>query len=131
MEHTTKPKVATAQDAARALAAAIQEAPAWRAWRHAEEALESDPEAAGLMARYRELAQRYHAAKSGGADLSGPETMELVEVQDRIQSNDIVRRRDESAAGMAELLREVNAVLSEQLAVNFAATAAPRRGGCC
>lgn len=116
--------------ATQALAGLIQQNPRWVAWQEAQVALEQDTELVAPFDRYRELSQKAQQARQNGNGLSGPEMLELAEVQEKIQNHERYQQREQAATGMTELLREVNLLVSNELGLNFAATAAPR-SGCC
>ncbi|NMC68571.1 MAG: YlbF family regulator [Myxococcales bacterium] len=111
-------------EAAAALARAIQEEPRWAEWSEATDAADADPELTGLADRYRELAVLVHAGRGDKAELD--------KVADRIRRHPAYRRQESAEAAMVDLLREVNVTLSEQLGLDFASAAVPRKsGGCC
>jgi cell fate (sporulation/competence/biofilm development) regulator YlbF (YheA/YmcA/DUF963 family) len=117
--------------AATALARAIQETPEWIELRSAQQAFEADPDVTRLMSRYQELFGRWRSAQARGSGLSGNEAMELAQVQEDIQEHPLFLRHQGAMGELAAVLQRANEVLSSELGIDFAASAAPRRGGCC
>lgn len=108
-------------DAAAALARAIREEPRWIEWNAAADASDAEPELVALMVRHRDLAR-------GGQAEAG----ELARLEGQIRRHPVYRRQEEATTAMIGLLREVDVTLSEELGLEFASTAAPRKsGGCC
>ena len=117
--------------AAGALASAIQEEPQWRAWRDAQDALGRDPDLTGLFTRFETLSERWRQVKSMRGELPGKDVMEMAQVREKIMAHPLLVRREDAEKGMLELLQEVNTSISDKLGIDFAASAAPRQGGCC
>ena len=107
------------------LVAAIRTDKLWCAWRKAEEELASDAELTVMIARYN---ARMEAWDRQGAEETDHE---LVELAEHIQNHRLVREQSKARADITRFLQNVNVMLSEELGMDFASTAAPRRGGCC
>lgn len=118
------------EEAAKALAAALQEDPHWTAWHKAQKDLEEDAELPGLMNRYQQLAQKAQQAQRGGEALSGEEIIEISTVQKRIQDNDRFRAHHKATGELVQSLQESNEYLSAALGLDYASTAAPK-SSCC
>lgn len=118
------------EEAARALAAALQEDPRWTAWQKAQKDFEEDAELPGLMNRYQQLAQKAQQAQRGGEALSGEEIIEISTVQKKIQDNDRFRAHNQASGELVQSLQESNEYLSTALGLDYASTAAPK-SSCC
>jgi cell fate (sporulation/competence/biofilm development) regulator YlbF (YheA/YmcA/DUF963 family) len=116
--------------AAEALAQALQSTSVWEEHQHALAAVRSNPDLCALLARYRELLGRAQRAKTQGTGLTGPESLELAELQAKIQPHPAMVRQQEAGALLLALLQQTNSVLSTELGMNFAAMAAPSCGSC-
>lgn len=112
------------------LAAAIQEAPAWKAWQEALKAFEQDTATGELMKRYQAAIREVRRLRAAGQELDGPVAEEWTSVQEAIRANEIVMRREEAASTMVEMLQEVNETLSDALGLDFAGSASSKCGGC-
>lgn len=117
--------------AAQALAKAIQASPAWKTWEEACARFDRDPEMRGVRARLQELSMRFHQERAQGRGFFGPEVAEMNRLQMQIQQSPLAQRRDEAAQALLRFLQATNQVLSDALGIDFAASAAPRGGGCC
>lgn len=112
------------------LAAAIQDAPAWKAWQEAQQVFEQDTAVSALMQRYQAAIREVRKLRSSGQELTGPVSEEWTAVQDLIRKNEVIMRREEAASSMLEMLQEVNATLSDTLGLDFAGSASSKCGGC-
>lgn len=117
--------------AAEALGRAIRLSPEWRDLEAARAAFEADRELMALVERYRTLSARWRAAKAEGRALSGSEAVELANLQEKIQRHTLSLRQQDAIAALVGLLQQANQVISQELGLDFAASAAPRGGGCC
>ncbi|MEN6625880.1 MAG: YlbF family regulator [Candidatus Sumerlaeia bacterium] len=117
--------------AASTLTDLIQQEPRWIAWRDAQQALENDSRLTALFDEYRDLSTKAQTAYQNGGKLDGPDYVRLTDVQAAIQNDRKYVQREQAAGGMMELLREVNALMSGRLGINFASTAAPPSSCCC
>src|SRR5690606_14959103 len=111
-------------EAARALAAALQEDPRWAAWQDATAQLEKDTELHGLMERYQQLAQKAQQAPGGAEALAPDELEEITSLQKKIQENERFAANHKTSTELVQSLREGNQSLSAALGLDFAATAA-------
>ncbi len=116
--------------AVESLAAAIRRTPDWRNWRDAHEAAERDPDLAGMVARYQNLAARLRGTRDEGKSMPNQDVLEFDGLQRQIEDHELFRRRDETTAELVELLVAVNGMLSDGIEIDFAAVAAPRRSCC-
>ena len=131
MNHTENTTVTTAIEAAEILARAIQRTPEWKAFQNARGAVERDAELQDLFTRYRRLAQSWRLAQQQGRGLAGKAAMDLPQLQSRIEANATYQLQQQAGSALVALLQKLNQAISAELGLDFAATAAPRRGGCC
>ncbi len=117
--------------AAKALAEAIQGSPAWQAWEQACARFESDAELRRAMERLQQLSMQFRQARAQGRGLFGPAMAEMNRLQMEIQQSPLAQKRDQAAQALLSFLQATNRVLSDALGIDFAASAAPRGGGCC
>ena len=127
MQIETPPQLLSA---AADLAAAIQQAPVWKAWREAHQAFEQDADVSALMQRYQAAIREVRKLRASGQELNGNVAEEWAAVQDLVRKNAIIARREEAASAMLEMLQEVNETLSEALGLDFAGSASSKCGGC-
>lgn len=120
---------ATALEKARALARAIGESPVFRAFETAQEALVENREVQGRLDAYQSRLGELQAARAwGGADPLAEEALEA-EWQ-KLSCLPEVRHYLRAQAELAGLLREVTALISEAIGLDFGAACSPA-GGCC
>lgn len=117
-------------DAITGFAHTLMATPEWRAMLEAQRAFEHDEELTRLLSRYSVLARRQQRQEPS-ARLTEEEHRELVALETQIQQHPLFLRREASLQTMQTLCYETNQVLCGILGIDFAATAAPRRGGCC
>ncbi|MBI2839315.1 MAG: hypothetical protein HYX75_13445 [Acidobacteria bacterium] len=103
----------------------------WNEWVEANDKFERDGTLQGLLQRHEQIASRFRVARAAGRGLSGVLTSELVRVEEKVRGNENFRRREESFEVLARVMRQINQMLSPRLGLDFAALAAPPRGGCC
>lgn len=117
--------------AAQVLAGAIQASPVWQEWEHACATFESDPELRKAMARLQQLSLQFRQARTQGRGFFGPDLAEMNRLQTQIQQSPLAQKRDAAAQALLSFLQATNRILSDALGIDFAASAAPRGGGCC
>ena len=131
MAHMASQKPLTIASAVEALAGAIHASVEWQRWTDVRQRLETDPQVRRAQERLVELTKSFQQARSQGRGLFGPDLAELNRLHAEIEASPLVRERDEAARELLVLLRETNAQLSAALGIDFAASAAPARSGCC
>lgn len=120
---------AAALEKARALALAIGESPSFKAFEAAQEALMADREVNRRLQAYQARAQELQAARAwGGADPLAEEALEA-EWQ-RLSFLPEVRRSLRAQEELVSLFREVTALISEAIGLDYGAACSPA-GGCC
>lgn len=121
----------TIEEAAVALAEAIQQTSEWREMREAREVADNDERLAGLMTHYEELSRARQKAQAGGRTWAGQQMVEWITLRDQILNHAVYQRLQAAGSAVVQLLQRTNQAVSEHLGVDFAGTAAPRGGGCC
>jgi len=120
---------ATAMDAARALARAIGESATFRAFEEARDTLMTDVELTRRLRSYQRRRQEFETVRSwGGGDPREADKLEaewraLVEVR-------LVREYLRTQDDLVVFLREVAALISQEIGMDYASACAPA-GGCC
>jgi len=117
--------------AAAGLAQAIQASAEWREMLRAQDAAKKDSRFAKLLARHGELSRRQNSAGTGGQGLDGKSLVEFIALRDQIQRHELVVRQQEAGSAVVRLFQTANGKISQELGLDFASNAAPRRGGCC
>jgi hypothetical protein len=111
-------------DAAVSLAKAIKEDTRWTEWNTAMEAADNDAELSALIMHHKELSA---LNQKGQGDMG-----EIKKVEGQIRRLPSYQQQEDATEAMIGLLREVNVTLSEELGLEFASAAAPKKsGGCC
>jgi cell fate (sporulation/competence/biofilm development) regulator YlbF (YheA/YmcA/DUF963 family) len=113
------------------LAQSIQASAKWRELLNAQKAGEADGRFAQMAARHSELARLQNTARGRGRGLDGKSLVEFIALQDQIQHCELYVRQQEAGSALVRLLQRINEKISEELGLDFASNAAPRRGGCC
>lgn len=121
----------TAQEAAVALVEAIQQTPEWPELLNAQKAAKADGRFARMVARQSELARIQNSGQRRGQGLDGESLVELITLREQIQRHGLHVRQQEAWSAAAALLQRINEKISQELGLDFASNAAPRRGGCC
>ncbi len=114
-----------------ALAAAIKQSLAWKAFEESSLRFDTDPDLQRLMDHYRELSDRALKARSRGDQLSSYDMADIQNTQRAIQNNEAFMKRQAAYENLATAFRAVNEGLSQQLGLDFAGLAAPSGGSCC
>lgn len=122
---------ATVLEAAAVLAQAIHASAEWRELIGAQKAAEADGGFTRMVARQSELAGIQNSAKGHGQGLDGKSLVEFITLRDQIQRHELFVRQQEAGSAVLRLLQSVNEKISQELGLDFASNAAPRRGGCC
>ncbi len=115
--------------ASRRLATAIRESPPFKCHIGAQQHLDENAEAAGILADYQKAVQHLQSLQQwGGAKKEDQQHVEVL--QTKLLANEIIveflRAQDE----LVQMLRETNALISERLDVDFARLAKPAKGCC-
>lgn len=118
-------------EAALALAQSIQSSAEWHEFIETQKAAETNPQFVRLVARLAELARLQASARSGGQGLDSKSAVELITLREQLQRHELYLRQQEAGSAVLRLLQRVNEKISEELGIDFASNAAPRRGGCC
>jgi len=118
-------------EAAAVLAQAIQASAEWRELISAQKAAEADDGFARMAARQKELARIQNNSRSSGQGLDGESLVELITLREHIQRHELTIRQQEAGSAVVGLLQRVNEKISQELGLDFASNAAPRRGRCC
>ncbi len=113
------------------LAQSIKASPEWRELLSAEEAARADAQFAQMVARQDELTDLQNRARGDGRRLDGKSLVEFITLREQLQHHDLYVRQQEAGDAFVRLLQRVNHKISEELGLDFASNAAPRRGGCC
>ena len=121
----------TAQEAAVALVEAIQQTPEWPGLLNAQKAAKADGRFARMVARQSELARIQNSGQGRGQRLDDESLVELITLREQIQRHELHVRQQEAWSAAAALLQRINEKISQELGLDFASNAAPRRGGCC
>ena len=122
-------ELAAAVEKARALARAIGECEAFRAFEAAQEALDSDSQLSARLAAVQVREQELRASRAwGGADPEEEKALEL-EWED-LASQPALLAHLSARDNLQALLREVVVEIGEGIGVDYAAACAPA-GGCC
>lgn len=118
-----------ALERARALARAIGESAAFRAFEVAQEALEADADLGSRLSAFQVREQELRLSRSwGGAD---PEEVRAMEREwEDLAKHPVLAAHLAAGEGLAALLREVAAAISEGVGLDYGAACAPA-GGCC
>ncbi len=124
--HRTK-----ALEAAAVLAEAIQGSAEWREVVNAQHAAEQDARFTKMLARHKELLRAQRNAHAGGQAIGGQAMVEMIALQDKIQRHELLVRQQAAWQALVGFLQRINHVISEDLGLDFAGNAVPRRGGCC
>jgi hypothetical protein len=112
-------------------AQALINRPEHEEWRAARVAREGDTEVAALSADLKRIGADFRLAQARRDPTAGSLEQRYAMLQTRLQTHPASVRQQVAAQTLIEMLREVNTLLSGSLGVDFAATAAPRQGGCC
>jgi len=126
---TTDSTVLTA--ACEMFAQALVNMPEYEEWQAARAARTSEAELADLSAELKQVNVDWRLAKAKEDPGAAALEQRSVELQARVQEHPASLRQQAAALALIEMLREVNQLVSASLGVDFAATAAPRQGGCC
>ena len=121
----------TLREAAESLVGVIQQSPEWREVVSAQKAAEADERFARMVARQSELARRQKSTPGREQGLDGKSLVELITLREEIQRHELFVRQQEAGSALVRLLQRVNEKISQELGLDFASNAAPRRGGCC
>lgn len=122
-------ELAAAVEKARALARAIGESEAFRAFEAAQEALDSDSQLSARLAAAQVREQELRASRAwGGADPEEEKALEL-EWED-LASQPALLTHLTARDNLLALLREVVGEIGEGIGVDYGAACAPA-GGCC
>ncbi len=126
---TAADRTAAALDRARALALAIGETAAFKAFEAAQEALEADTALGESLVAFQQREQELRLARAwGGAD---PEELRALEREwEELAKNPVLAAHTAAQNKLVALLREVSAAISEGVALDYGAACAPA-GGCC
>ncbi len=120
---------ATALDKARALARAIGESAAFRAFEAAQEALAADQDVSRRLQAFQRRQQEVQLARTwGGVDPLEEEGLE--EGWRKLSLMPALRSYLHAQEDLTALLREVAGVISQEIGVDYGAACAPA-GGCC
>jgi len=126
---TAADPTAAALESARALARAIGESTAFRAFEAAQEALEADAELGSRLKAFQMREQELRLSRTWGrADLEEVRAMER-EWED-LAKHPVLAAHMAARKGLAALLREVAGEISEGVGLDYGAACAPA-GGCC
>ena len=122
-------ELAAAVEKARALARAIAESAAFRAFEAAQEALESDSRLSARLAAVQVREQELRASRAwGGAD---PEEEKALEREwEELASQPALLAHLTARDNLTVLLREVVGGIGEGIGVDYGAACAPARGCC-
>lgn len=118
-------------ETAGALARAIQTSAAWREFLNARQAAETDPHFAQMVARQKELSELQNSVHGRGLGLDGKSLVEFIALRDQLQRHELHARLQGTWSAAVALLQRINEKISQELGLDFARHAAPRRGGCC
>lgn len=120
---------AAALDRARALARAIGESAAFRAFEAAQEALEADAKLGARLSAFQVREQELRLSRSwGGAD---PEEVTALEREwEDLATHPVLAAHMAAREELLGLLREVGAAIGEGVGLDYGAACAPA-GGCC
>ncbi len=100
-------------------------------WRAARDAREGNDEIAALSAEMKRLSADFRLAKARRDPAAAALEQRYAAMQTQVQTHPAAVRQQVAAQALIEMLREANKLVSGSLGVDFAATAAPRQGGCC
>ncbi|MCX6903984.1 MAG: YlbF family regulator [Verrucomicrobia bacterium] len=117
--------------AAAALAECIQASAEWREMVDAQKAAEADGPFVRMVARGRELSGIRNSEQGRGHGLDGKLLVESITLRDQIQRHELYVRQQETGSAVVRLLQRVNEKISQELGLDFACNAAPRRDECC
>jgi len=116
-------------DRAQALARAIGESAAFRAFEAAQDALDADANLGSRLSAFQMREQELRLSRSwGGAD---PEEVRALEREwEDLAKHPVLAAHVAAREGLVGLLREVAAAISEGVGLDYGAACAPA-GGCC
>ena len=114
-----------------AFAQALMSTPEYEAWRAARADRERDADVAGLRADLRRLGVELRLAQERRDPEATSLTQRYAAVQSDLQTHPAAVRQQEAARALIEMLRLANTLLRGALGVDFAAMAAPPKGGGC
>lgn len=103
----------------------LRHAPKINALIEAKEKLNSDTEAKNIIARFQAM-QQLRATGS----LRGQDYTEMVQVQQQLQRNPVIRNFIQAQQDAADFLQTVNMTISQILGIDFGATAGRGAGSC-
>ena len=126
---TAADPTAAALERARALARAIGDSAAFRAFEAAQEALQTDADLGSSLSAFQVREQELRLSRSwGGAD---PEEVRALEREwEDLAKHPVLAAHLAAREGLASLLREVAGQISEGVGLDYGAACAPA-GGCC
>jgi cell fate (sporulation/competence/biofilm development) regulator YlbF (YheA/YmcA/DUF963 family) len=131
MNPTEAASAHTLEEAAVALAETIQQTPEWRDLLNAQKAAKADGRFTRMVARQSELARIQNSGQGRGQGLDGESLVELITLREQIQRHELHVRQQEAWSAAVALFQRINEKISEELGLDFASNAAPRRDGCC
>ena len=98
---------------------------------NAQKAAKADGPFTRMVARQSELARIQNRAQGHGQGLDGESLVELITLREQIQRHALHVRQQEAWSAAVALFQRINEKISQELGLDFASNAAPRRGGCC
>lgn len=110
------------QQATEALIENLLASEAFQAYHQAQQALNADSQAYGLLKRLSRLQSELRRKQSVGA-VTQADIEELRAVQRQVQANSVIMNYAQSQQEAVNFLRQVNAEISQLLGVDFAALA--------
>ncbi|MDZ7291583.1 MAG: YlbF family regulator [candidate division KSB1 bacterium] len=123
---TAEPRVL---EASRRLARAVVESVQFQKYEQANQRLRRDATAQQLLFEYQQAQQKFQMRQSWGG-VSGQAANRIVELQEQVFSNSILKDYFQAQEDLVQMLMELNALLNENLGFDFASLAKPA-GGCC
>jgi len=126
---TAADPTAAALERARALARAIGDSAAFRAFEAAQETLQADADLGSRLSAFQVREQELRLSRSwGGAD---PEEVRALEREwEDLAKHPVLAAHLAAREGLASLLRDVAGQISEGVGLDYGAACAPA-GGCC
>ncbi len=128
---TTRPSDDGLYEAAAVLAQSIKSSAEWREWVDAQKAGEADERFARMAARQHALARIQQSGRGDGQGLDGKSLVELIALGEQLRGHELYLRQQQAGNAVVRLLQRINESISVDLGLDFASSAAPRRGGCC
>ncbi len=126
---STPAESSSLEDVAAQFADAVAAGAAYREYQAAYEALQDDADAKALFAEYQRRSNYLQAAGQWGGVREQDEA-ELERLEREMSEHSTIARYRASQAALVEELRELNAIMGEELGIDLAAMVRPSSCGC-